>query len=405
LRLDEIRDLLQFKPIEWDATTRRLNRCLTIDDLRRVARRRLPGVVFGYIDGAADDEVTLAANRAAFAEWQFVPQVLKDVSRIDLSTPFFGGRRYDMPLALCPTGYTRMTHPDGEVAVAAAARKHNVPYGLSTVGNTSIEDLRAGLHGDLWFQLYVLRDRAKARSLVDRAQASGYEVLEVTIDTPVAGMRRRDVRNGLTIPPALRLGALPDLGMHVSYWTNMLRAPTLAFANLGEPDVGEDKVSAANMANTFDPSLNWDDIAEVRTWWKGPLFLKGPVGPEDAKRAMSVGVDGLHLSNHGGRQLDRSMPALDLVAPVREAIGDEPAIVLDSGVRHGADIAVAIALGVNMCAVGRPYLYGLAVGGEQGVTRVLDIFKAQLELTMQLLGVTSLAELRKRAPELLRRKP
>ena len=405
MRLAEIRELLQFRPIEWDATTRRLDRCLTIDDLRRAARRRLPGVVIGYIDGAADDEVTLAENRAAFSQWQFAPQVLQDVSAPDLSAPFFDGRRYDLPLALCATGYTRMTHPDGEVAVATAAKKHNIPYGLSTVGNTSIEDLCAGQHGDLWFQLYVLRDRAKARSLVDRAQASGYGVLEVTIDTPVAGLRRRDVRNGLTIPPSLRPSALADIGMHPSYWTNMLRAPTLQFANLGSPDVGEDKVSAANMANTFDPTLNWDDIAEIRTWWHGPLFLKGPVGPQDAKRAISVGVDGLHLSNHGGRQLDRSVPALDLVAPVREAIGDEPAIVLDSGIRHGADIAVAIALGANLCAVGRPYLYGLAVGGEHGVSRVVDIFKAELQRTIQLLGVTSLVELRDRGPELIRRKP
>ena len=405
MRLDEIKDLLQFRSIEWDATTRRLNGCLTIDDLRRLARRRLPGVVFGYVDGAADEEVTLAENRAAFSQWQFMPQVLQDVSAPDLSAPFFGGRRYDLPLALCPTGYTRMTHPDGEVAVAAAALKHNIPYALSTVGNTSIEDLAGGPHGDLWFQLYVLRDRRKARSLVDRAQASGYEVLEVTIDTPVAGLRRRDVRNGLTIPPSLRPSALADIGMHPSYWTNMLRAPTLKFANLGDPGLDDDKVNAANMANAFDPTLNWEGIAEVRTWWHGPLFLKGPVGPQDAKRAMSVGVDGLHLSNHGGRQLDRSMPALDLVAPVREAIGDDPAIVLDSGIRHGADIAVAIALGANLCAVGRPYLYGLAVGGEQGVCRVVDILKADLKRAMQLLGVTSLAELRDRGPDLLRRRP
>jgi L-lactate dehydrogenase (cytochrome) len=404
LRLSEVRELLQFRPIERDATTRRLNGCLTIEDLRRLARRRLPGVVFDYVEGGAEDEVNLAANQAAFAQWQFAPQVLQDVSAPDLSAPFLG-RRYDIPLALCPTGYTRMTHPGGEVAVAAAAQKHNVPYALSTVGNTSIEDLCAGRHGDLWFQLYLMRDRAKARPLVERAQANGYGLLEVTIDTPVIGMRRRDVRNGLTIPPSLRPGALADIGTKVGYWTNMLRSPTLEFANLGLPEVGEEKFSPAPMDNTFDPALSWDDIAEVRSWWQGPLFLKGPVGPEDAKRAISVGVDGLHLSNHGGRQLDRSEPTLDLVAPVREAIGNEPAIIVDSGVRHGADIAVAIALGADLCAVGRPYLYGLAAGGEQGVSWVLDLFKAELKRTMQLLGVTSLGELGDRGPELLRRKP
>jgi L-lactate dehydrogenase (cytochrome) len=405
LRLSEIKEMVQLKPIEWDATARRLNACLSIDDLRRVAQRRLPAVVFDYIDGGAEDEVTMTENRAAFRQWQFSPQVLQDVSRTDLSTPFFGGHRYDAPLALCPTGYTRMTHPGGEVATAAAAQKYNVPYALSTVGTTSIEDLSAGRHGDLWFQLYVLRDRGLARSLVERAQASGYGLLEVTVDTPVTGLRRRDARNGLTVPPRLRPGAVADIAMHVSYWTNMLRSPALTFANLGHPDVGEEQVSPSNMANTFDPGVTWDDIAEVRSWWRGPLLLKGPVGPQEAKRAISLGVDGFHLSNHGGRQLDRSVPALDLVVPVREAVGGEPAIVLDSGIRHGADVAVAIALGANMCAIGRPYLYGLAAGGEQGVARALELLKEELKRTMQLVGVTSLAELRDRGPELLRRKP
>ncbi len=405
MRLSEIKEMVQLRPIEWDATARRLDACLSIDDLRRAAQRRLPAMVFDYIDGGADDEVTVTDNRAAFLQWQFSPQVLQDVSRTDLSTPFFGGHRYDAPLALCPTGYTRMTHPGGEVAVAAAAQKHNVPYALSTVGTTSIEDLCAGRHGDLWFQLYLLRDRGLARSLVERAQASGYGLLEVTIDTPVTGLRRRDVRNGLTVPPRLRASAVAEIAMHVSYWTNMLRSPALAFANLGHPNVGEEQVSPSNMATIFDPSVTWDDIAEVRSWWRGPLLLKGSVGPQDAKRAISLGVDGFHLSNHGGRQLDRSVPALDLVLPVREAVGGEPAIILDSGVRQGADVALAIALGANMCAIGRPYLYGLAAGGERGVSRALDLLTDELKRAMQLVGVTSLAELRDRGPELLRRKP
>jgi len=405
LRLSEIKEMVQLRPIEWDATTRRLNACLSIEDLRRLAQRRLPAVVFDYIDGGAEDEVTVTDNRTAFRQWQFLPRVLEDVTTVDLRTPFFGGQLYDAPLALCPTGYTRMTHPGGEVATAAAAQKHNVPYALSTVGTTSIEDLSAGRHGDLWFQLYVLRDRGLARSLVERAQASGYGLLEITIDTPVTGLRRRDVRNGLTVPPRLRPSAVAEIATHVSYWTNMLRSPALAFANLGKPEVGEEQVSPSNMANIFDPSVTWDDIAEVRSWWRGPLLLKGPFGPQEARRALSLGVEGFHLSNHGGRQLDRCVPALDLVLPVREAVGDEPAIILDSGIRQGADIALAIALGANMCAIGRPYLYGLAAGGEQGVARALDLLKEELKRAMQLLGVTSLAELRDRGPALVRRKP
>jgi len=405
LRLSEIKEMVQLRPIEWDATTRRLTACLSIEDLRRLAQRRLPAVVFDYIDGGAEDEVTVTDNRTAFRQWQFLPRVLEDVTTVDLRTPFFGGQLYDAPLALCPTGYTRMTHPGGEVATAAAAQKHNVPYALSTVGTTSIEDLSAGRHGDLWFQLYVLRDRGLARSLVERAQASGYGLLEITIDTPVTGLRRRDVRNGLTVPPRLRPSAVAEIATHVSYWTNMLRSPALAFANLGKPEVGEEQVSPSNMANIFDPSVTWDDIAEVRSWWRGPLLLKGPFGPQEARRALSLGVEGFHLSNHGGRQLDRCVPALDLVLPVREAVGDEPAIILDSGIRQGADIALAIALGANMCAIGRPYLYGLAAGGEQGVARALDLLKEELKRAMQLLGVTSLAELRDRGPALVRRKP
>ncbi|HUC13456.1 MAG TPA: alpha-hydroxy acid oxidase [Acidimicrobiales bacterium] len=405
MRLSEIKEMVQLRPIEWDATTRRLNACLSIEDLRRLAQRRLPAVVFDYIDGGAEDEVTVTDNRTAFRQWQFLPRVLEDVTTVDLRTPFFGGQLYDAPLALCPTGYTRMTHPGGEVATAAAAQKHNVPYALSTVGTTSIEDLSAGRHGDLWFQLYVLRDRGLARSLVERAQASGYGLLEITIDTPVTGLRRRDVRNGLTVPPRLRPSAVAEIATHVSYWTNMLRSPALAFANLGKPEVGEEQVSPSNMANIFDPSVTWDDIAEVRSWWRGPLLLKGPFGPQEARRALSLGVEGFHLSNHGGRQLDRCVPALDLVLPVREAVGDEPAIILDSGIRQGADIALAIALGANMCAIGRPYLYGLAAGGEQGVARALDLLKEELKRAMQLLGVTSLAELRDRGPALVRRKP
>ena len=251
----------------------------------------------------------------------------------------------------------------------------------------------------------MLSDRGLAGSLVERAQASGYGLLEVTIDTPVSGLRRRDVRNGLTVPPRLRPGAVADIARHVSYWTNMLRSPALAFANLGQPDVGEEQVSPANMANVFDASVTWDDVAEVRSWWRGPLLLKGPFGVQEAKRAISLGVDGFHLSNHGGRQLDRCIPALDLVLPVREVVGSDTPIILDSGIRHGADIAIAVALGANMCAIGRPYLYGLAAGGEQGVARALDLLKEELRRTMQLVGVTSLAEIRDRGPELLRRKP
>lgn len=402
MRFSEIRELVQFKPLE-PRSVARLNACLTVDDVRALARHHLPSMVFDYVDGGADEELTMAENRAAFRQWRFAPRVLQDVSGVSTAAGLFG-RCYGAPLALCPTGYTRMMHPAGEGAVADAASMYNVPYALSTSGTTSIEDLVAGRAGELWFQLYILRDRGLARSLVERAHMASYRVLEVTVDTPVAGRRIRDVRNGLTVPPTLRARALADIAMHVGYWTDMLRAPALRFANLGRPEVGEDRVSPTNMANLFDPTVTWDDIAEVRSWWPGPMLLKGPLGPEDAKRARSLGVDGVHLSNHGGRQLDRSVPTVELVGPVRQALGDDIAIVVDSGFRHGSDIAVAIALGADLCAVGRPYLYGLAAAGERGVAKVLEILIDQLRRTMQLAGVISVDGLRQYGPELLTRR-
>jgi L-lactate dehydrogenase (cytochrome) len=304
---------------------------------------------------------------------------------------------------LCPTGYTRMMHPDGEEAVARAARARGLPYALSTVGTTTIEDLAATGHEDLWFQLYTLRDRGLTRSLVERAQLAGYRGLQVTVDTPVAGIRERDVRNGLTIPPQLSPSTVADIMVHVGYWKGMLRSPALRFANLGEPKVGDEGVTSATMSQLYDPVLTWDDMAEVRSWWKGPMLIKGWVRPDDARIARSIGFDGVHLSNHGGRQLDRTVPTIDLVAPLREALGDDATLVVDSGVRHGADIAIAVALGADMCGVGRPYLYGLSVAGERGVLHTVDLLLAQLRTTLHLAGVGSLADLRGQRDELLRR--
>jgi L-lactate dehydrogenase (cytochrome) len=402
LRLSEIREVIQLRPVERDPTTRRLAACLNVDDVRLMAKRRLPRAVFDYVDGGADEEITQRENRTAFQAWRFSPLALRDVGDTLVTTGLFG-RQYGAPLGLCPTGYSRMMHPLGEVAVARAAGARHLPYALAMAGTTSVEDLASTGHEDLWFQIFVLRDRGLTRSLVERAELSGYRVLEVTVDTVVSGKRERDVRNGLTVPPSLRARTLFDLALHVSYWSKMLRGPALRFANLGQPPAGQDKVSPSNMANLFDPGVTWDDIAEVRTWWHGRILLKGPLGPADAKRAVALGVDGVHLSNHGGRQLDRSLPTAELVRPVRDALGDDAAIVVDSGIRHGADVAVAVALGADLCAVGRPYLYGLAAAGERGVGRVLDLFIEQLQRTMQLAGVASIGELRTRGAELLSR--
>ena len=413
MRLTEARELVRLQPPELDPVKRVIARCHSVEDLRQAARRRLPRAVFDYVDGGADAERTLMANRTALQRWAFQPQILHDVSAPDLSIELFG-RRLMAPLGLAPTGYTRMVNPAGETAVATASAPTGLPYGLSTVGSTSIEDLAATGHPRLWFQLYTLRDRGFTRSLLERAGRAGYEVLEVSVDTHVAGYRARDVRNGLTIPPQLRVRTVMDIGRHLGYWTTMLRSPMLTFPNMrpvgggavaggggngrGSSHRGE---SVADISSRFDPSLDWDDLHQLRQWWPGPLLLKGPIGPNDASRAIEAGVDGLHLSNHGGRQLDGTVATIDLVRPVRDAVGDRAVIVMDSGVRHGGDMAVALARGADLCMIGRPYLYGLAAAGPAGVRRAIDLLVDQFRRTLQLLGVASVAELRQHADQLV----
>ncbi len=399
MRYREVRELVRLRRFELDRERRVLAGCHDLADLRRAARRRLPGPVFGYVDGAADDEITRRANRAALRRWQFRPRVLRDVSEPDLSVSLLGSQ-WPAPLGLAPVGYPRMMHPQGEIAVARAAASRSAPFCLSTVGTVTIEELAATGHRDLWFQLYVLRDRKLVHALIDRAAAAGFRALEVTVDTPVGGRRTRDLRSGLTIPPELTPGAVLDIGMHPGYWISMLRSPALRYASLDTPGM-KLATSIAGITSLFDSSLNWADLDDIRARWPGKLLVKGPLGPADATRAVSAGADGIHLSNHGGRQLDRCVATIDLVRPVREAVGDHVALAVDSGIRHGADIAVAIARGADMCVVGRGYLYGLAAAGQLGVEHSIDLLVSQLRRTMQLLGVVTIAELRQDGDELV----
>jgi L-lactate dehydrogenase (cytochrome) len=395
----EIRELVRLRGFEVDRDRRILRRCHDLDDLRRAARRRLPGPVFGYADGAADEELTLHANRQALRRWRFQPRVLRDVAETDLRVSVLGSD-LAAPVGLAPTGFTRVFHPAGELAAASAAASRGLPYSLSTCGTYTIEQLAETGHPGLWFQLYVLRDRKLTADLVERAAAAGFEVLEITVDTPVGGRRTRDLRTGFTAPPMLTARALLDITARPGYWMSMLRAPALRYASFTAP--GEGGVSTiADVTAMFDPTLSWEDLADFRARWPGKLVLKGPLGPDDAARAVSAGVDGIHLSNHGGRQLDRCIPAIDLVRPVREAVGEQAAVVVDSGIRHGADVAVAIARGADLCMVGRGYLYGLAVAGQPGVEHAIDLLVAQLRRTMQLLGITTVGELKKHGDELV----
>jgi L-lactate dehydrogenase (cytochrome) len=408
MRASEIRELIRVKPLELDATRRRLSACHDIDDLRAVGRRLIPRPVFDYVDGGADEEVSLRANTRAFRQFRFQPRTLVDVSEPDTSTAFLGSVT-PLPLVLAPTGYTRMMHPAGEIAAARAAQKHGLPYTLSTMATTTIEDVASAVSSrptrperppgqpDLWFQLYILRDSGLNKELVDRAAAAKYRVLVVTVDCFVTGHRTRDRRNGLVIPPELTMQTLASIAGKPGYWIRMLRNGGIDFANF----VGHDAVTIEDTGQLFNPAITWDDIADLRARWPGRLIVKGPLGPVDAARAVSVGADGVQLSNHGGRQLDRAVPPVHTIATVRDMVGPDVAVLVDSGIRHGSDLAVALALGANACAIGRAYLYGLMAGGEAGVNKALDILAAQFKRTMQLLGVRSVAELRELGPSLL----
>jgi L-lactate dehydrogenase (cytochrome) len=396
MRVSEMRDLIRLKPVELDATRRRLSACHDVADLRAVGRRLIPRPVFDYVDGGADEELSLRANVRAYQRFRFQPRTLVNVSQPDTSARFLGSVA-PLPLALAPTGYTRMMHPAGEIAAARAAQRHGLPYTLSTVATTTIEAVAEAAQPDLWFQLYILRDSGLTKELVDRAAAASYRALVVTVDTFVTGHRTRDRRNGLVIPPELTLSTLASIAAKPGYWNRMLRNPAIVFANFA----GHEALTIEGTNKLFNPGITWDDIAELRARWPGQLIVKGPLGPADCLRAVSVGADGVQLSNHGGRQLDRTVPPVHNIAAVREAVGPGVSVLVDSGIRHGADIAVALALGADACAIGRAYLYGLMAGGEAGVNKALDILAEQFKRTMQLLGVGSVAELRELGPSLL----
>lgn len=399
----ELADLIGLRPPEWRPGQRRLARLHTLEDCRAVAARRTPRPVFDYVEGGADGERSLERNLEAFSEWELTPLAPRDVATVSMTTTLLG-QELRLPLVCGPTGYTRMIHQGGELAVARATARARVPYVLSTVASTSVEEVATTRHPNLWFQLYVWRDRELARSLVDRAWRAGYRVLEVTVDVPVGGMRTRDLRNGLTIPPTLTPRTIWSIAVRPGYWISLVRNPMITFAN-APPRVGLDAGRTIhNITSQFDPSVDLDDIAELRSLWPGTLLVKGALSPKAAVDVIAAGADGVHLSNHGGRQLDRIASPLVLLPEVRAAVGDEPAVIIDSGIRDGTDLAIAIALGADAGAIGRAHLYGLMAAGEPGVDLVLRLFAEQFRRALALLGVVSVAELREHGASLLRRR-
>jgi L-lactate dehydrogenase (cytochrome) len=390
--LDTLRSVVRFEQFETDPVERRLRRAASVEDLRRLAKRRLPAGVFDYIDGGSEDERTLAANQLAFAQIGFRPRVLRGLETVAIDSTILG-RPLAYPLVLAPTGFTRIADPDGELAVARAAARAGLPYTLSTLSTRSIEEVRAVSNGRLWFQVYAWRDRALVQEMIERAAAAHYEALMLTVDTAVFGRRERDVRRGFALPPAIGPRTIVDGTLHPAWTWQFVRSEPIRFANVLGRDVGDgaSPVTLADYINSqFDPALSWPDVDWLRSVWTGPIVLKGIQPVEDAVLAADAGVDAIALSNHGGRQLDCAPAAFSLVAPVADAVGGRIEIICDGGIRRGSDIVKAVAAGATAAMAGRAYLYALGAAGERGVDRVLDWFRNDMERVMTLLGAETI---------------
>jgi L-lactate dehydrogenase (cytochrome) len=397
MRLSETLHLLRpaRPPAPYGAQT--LARCYSVEDVARQARRRLPLGSRAYLDGGGEGEYTLRRNRAAFDDLEFLPRQPGDVSSVDTSTTVLG-ERVPLPFALSPVGGPRMFHHEGELAVARAARRAGIPYGISTLATTSVEDVAAQTDTPLWFQLYIWGDRAQSKDALARAKAAGYRALLVSIDTTVRSKREREKRAGLELPdPDLPVTTLVEGALHPGWAWHFLTSPTISFPNIGPPD----QRSLREMPAMFDGTVSWADLDWIRELWDGPILAKGVLRPEEAIEAAERGLDGVVVSNHGGRQLDHLPATIDVLPQIVDAAGDRLEVLIDSGFRRGSDIAAALALGARAVLIGRAHLYGLAAAGEAGVRHCIDILAQELRMTMQLCGARTVADLN---PGLIRRR-
>jgi L-lactate dehydrogenase (cytochrome) len=386
---EEIFELLQFKKPEFDLKKRRLESALTIYDLRDIARRRTPRAAFDYTDGAAEGELSMSRARQAFEDVEFHPSILRDVSKVDTSVEVFGGPSA-LPFGIAPTGFTRLMQTEGEIAGAGAAGAAGIPFSLSTLGTTSIEDVKkTNPHGRNWFQLYVMKDREISYDLTRRAAAAGFDTLFFTVDAPVGGARLRDRRNGFSIPPQITLSTVLNAIPRPWWWYDFLTTPKLEFGSLTSTGGTVEQL----LDSAMDPTISFGDLDTIREMWPGKLVIKGVQNVEDAKILAELGVDGIVLSNHGGRQLDRAPVPFYLLPSVVAAVGDRVEIAIDTGVMNGADVVASVALGAKFTLVGRAYLYGLMAGGRAGVDRAIEILRGEVVRTMKLLQVASVSEL------------
>ena len=395
----ELKEFMTFKKPSLDFAGNRLEKALTIYDLRKIAKRRTPAAAFDYTDGAAEGEFSMNRARQAFEDIEFHPGVLTDVSTVDTTTEVLGGTSA-MPFGIAPTGFTRLMQTEGEIAGAGAAGAAGIPFTLSTLGTTSIEDVRAAdPNGRLWFQLYVMREREISYGLVERAAKAGFDTLFFTVDTPVAGARLRDKRNGFSIPPHLTMKTLLNAIPRPWWWFDFLTTPKLEFASLSSTGgtVGE------LLDNAMDPSINYEDLKIIREMWPGKIVIKGVQNLEDSKKLADLGVDGILLSNHGGRQLDRAPVPFHLLPEVVREVGMDTEVMVDTGIMNGADIVASMALGAKFTLIGRAYLYGLMAGGRRGVDRTIEILSDEVRRIMKLLQVHNIAELEPKHVTQLRR--
>jgi len=397
-RWSSIKPLLGWSWPRFGRRDRGLERSLTIGDLRELSRKRVPKSVFDYVEGGSLQELSIARAKETFSKVEFHTRVLQGVSEVNVSANILGSPT-SMPIILAPTGYTRMMHYLGEYAVAASAAKQDLIYTLSTMGTVSPEDLVAATpEGRKWFQLYLWQNREQSRDFITQAKRAGFEALVLTVDTPFSGLRLRDTRNGLTVPPKITAKTFLNMAMKPRWWGNLLTTPPLDFAAMR----GYDRSLFELAQLIFDPTATMKDIPWLQEEWGGKLIVKGVQSVEDALALKTLGVDAIVLSNHGGRQMDRGIVPLELLPQVRTAVGTSMEVFIDGGVQNAGDALAAVALGANGVMIGRPYLYGLMAAGESGVDRMADIFRLEMDNTLKLMGVPRLSDL---TPEHARIRP
>lgn len=374
-----------------------LDRCYSIAGLQKLAIKKLPRMVSDFLEGGAEDEKTLRSNSSSFDRFDLVPRVLKDISNIDISTTIMG-QKIDTPVMLAPTGMSRMFHQQGEMAVSKAASEANTIYNLSSMSTYNIEEVAQGSTGPKWFQIYVWKDQGIVKEFIDRCKESGYHGLCLTVDVAALGQRERDLRNGMTLPPRFTLSALFDTALHPGWWSRHMINPKLQLANVaGKQGKGLENVTSQTRfaQSMMDNTVTWDDAQRMIEQWGGPFAIKGISSPADAVRAVEVGAKGIILGNHGGRQLDGCVSPFNILEDVVQAVGNSAEIYLDGGVRRGSDVVKALCLGARACTIGRAYLYGLAAGGQAGVSKALSLLNGEITRTMQLMGCSSVKELNK----------